>query len=362
MKYRLACTQFYDVSEKIKGSNLFEVKCSYPLAEVEYIDFEFNEDALDYLTTLESNTGTIQFLNKKKHICKYSSENKTVEETDQKFKQTMYSKLNILVMKRSRKILACKRKINSKYQNSRVIKHGLNLYRPSYKKYYYCDKVANSGWFFRLKPIKEQGEFPVVIYSHGNGLNRAGKNDLQMAEFKYLIKKLNKEKCHQVVIHTDYQCEYNTEEYSRALSAIIDYIEKEYKNVDFNRIYLMGTSHGGYACIYESLRNPNKYAACVCAMGYTYNEKFRISKTNGYQRDLNDNDYQTLSNTAFYLAWAENDGSYVVDSNNLLKENLQKYSAEIKTIEYESGGHTIFGKFFKSDIWREWLFNQKRKD
>lgn len=46
MKYHLACIQYYDVSEKIKSSNYFKVKCSYPLALTEYIDFEFNDDAL----------------------------------------------------------------------------------------------------------------------------------------------------------------------------------------------------------------------------------------------------------------------------------------------------------------------------
>ena len=264
-----------------------------------------------------------------------------------------------------------KKKITSKVNESGVIKKGIALIMPSYKKFFYCDKISGEGWFFRLKPSKSSEKRPVIIYNHGHGLNRASKNDVHMYEFYPLRKNLNQADCHQVAMHTDFSCDYNTDEYSRALDGVVDYIDKTYHNVDFNRIYLIGTSHGGYACVYEVLRNPDKFAGVVIAMSYTYNEvtvqsdetKARlaeIQKTNKYYRVLTDEDYKTLSKTPFYLAWAKNDTNNMVRSNELLYENLEKNGGKVKTKIYDDGGHTIYSPFFKSDLWCDWLFGQER--
>lgn len=266
-------------------------------------------------------------------------------------------------VKNSSKITEYKRKLTLKAEKSGVIKKGWTIIKPSYKKHFYCDKASGKGWFFRLKPVKEKGSYPVVIYLHGNGLNRATKNDIQMYEFNPLCRNLNKMHCHQVAVHTDYGCEYNTDEFSRAVDGIIDYIKKEYKNVNSDKIYLIGTSHGGYACIHEVLRYPEKFAGAVIAMGYTFNEINRMHeslKLNGFWRDLNDEDYKTISNTPLYLAWAKNDDKFITASNELLSSKLKQYGGTVETKIYDNGAHTIYSKFYKSDLWREWLFKKSR--
>lgn len=274
-----------------------------------------------------------------------------------------YSRLCIMAFKKEPRIKEYKQKITARVQKSGVIKQGLTLVYPSYKKYFYCDKNTGEGYFFRYKPFIEKGKYPVVIYHHGNGLNRAGKNDMQLVEFSKLIKKLNMKKCHQVAIHLDVSCEYNRAEHSRALEGFIEYIHSTYNNVDFDRIYLAGTSHGGYACVYEVLRNPEKYAGAVISMIYTYNEKFAPPdeiQENPYVRSLTDEDYKVLSKTPFYLSWAEDDSELMVVSNNLLSQKLKKNNGDVKVKVYENGGHTIAGDFFKTSDWDEWLFNKER--
>lgn len=265
--------------------------------------------------------------------------------------------------KRGGAIKEYKKRLTAKAEKTGVIKQGFALLYPAYKKYFYCDKNTGEGYFFRYKPIKEKGEYPVVIYHHGNGLNRAGKNDVQLVEFSKLIKKLNKRKCHQIAVHLDVSCEYNREAYSRALDGIVRFIKQTYNNVDFDRIYLTGTSHGGYACVYEVLRNPERYAAAVISMSYTYNEKFAPPdeiQENPYVRILTDDDYEALSKTPFCLSWAKDDCELMVVSNNLLSEKLKKNNGDVKLKVYENGGHTISGDFFKNSDWDEWLFAKER--
>ncbi len=274
-----------------------------------------------------------------------------------------YNRVCIMASKKSPKIKMYKKKLTASADKSGVIKQGVTLFYPSYKKYFYCDKVSGDGYFFRCKPITEKGKYPVVIYHHGNGLNRAGKNNMQLFEFSKLMKKLNKQKCHQVAIHLDVTCEYNVAEHSSALEGFIEYIQNTYNNVDFDRIYLAGTSYGGYACVYEVLRNPQKYAAAVISMAYTFNEEWQPPKEikeSAYVRSLTDEDYKTLSGTPFYASWAKNDHKHMVTSNELLSKYLKMNNADIKVKIYETGGHTIYADFFKNSDWDEWMFSKKR--
>lgn len=270
-----------------------------------------------------------------------------------------YYWLTVVASKKAPKILKYKKALTANATQTSVIKHGVTILCPSYKKYYFCDKTTGEGYFFRFKPVTDKGKYPVVIYHHGNGLNRAGMNNMQMWEFSWLKKNLNRRKCHQVVIHLDVACEYNRDAHSRALEGFINYIQSTYKNVDFDRIYLAGTSHGGYACVYEVLRNPDKYAAAVISMAYTYNETFvppEEIRVNPYIRCLTDEDYKTLAKTPFFLSWAKDDSPLMVKSNELLLKNLKVNNANVKFKIYDKGGHTIASKFFKKTDWINWMF------
>lgn len=270
-----------------------------------------------------------------------------------------YNRLMVNAVKKAPKILEYKKRLTANVIQTGVTKQNITFLCPSYKKYYYCDKTTGEGYFFRYKPFTDKGKYPVVIYHHGNGLNRAGKNNMQMYEFSWLKKNLNKQKCHQVVIHLDVTCEYNRDAHSRALDGFINYIQSTYKNVDFDRLYLAGTSHGGYACVYEVLRNPEKYAAAVISMAYTYNESFvppEEIRVNPYIRSLTDEDYETIAKTPFFLSWAKDDGSGIVKSNELLLKNLKGNNANVKFKIYDKGGHTIASKFFKNADWTKWMF------
>lgn len=274
-----------------------------------------------------------------------------------------YSFVVKLFSKREKGIRRYKQKLTARAEKSGVISQGFTFIFPSYKKYFYCDKNTGEGYFFRCKHIEDKGKYPLVIYHHGGGWNCAGKNNMQLFEFSKLMKKLNKQKCHQVAIHKDVTCDYNTAEHSRALEGFVEYIEKTYNNVDFDRIYLTGTSYGGYACVYEVLRNPQKYAAAVISMAYTFNEEWQPPekiRKNTYVRSLTDEDYITLAETPFYASCAKDDHMHMVTSNELLSKYLKKNNGTIKSKVYEKGGHTIYSDFFKNSDWDEWLFKQKR--
>ncbi len=270
-----------------------------------------------------------------------------------------YNFLCVTAYKRSPKILRHKKNLTESQSESCVIKTGKAIWYPSYKKYYYCDKISGEGWFFRLKPITDKGKYPVIFYLHGNGLNRAGENDLQMWEFRWLKKKLDGNSCHRVVMHCDCTCAYNTDEHSSAIEGIIRYLENTYNNVDRSRIYIAGTSYGGYAAAYEVLRNPDKYAGAVSAMGFTHNEKFPITggwQKNEYCRNLTEEDFKTLAKTPFYFTWAKNDHPSISDGSAFLSEKLENYGGTVMRKLYDDGAHTIAAEFFRKEDWADWLF------
>lgn len=279
-----------------------------------------------------------------------------------------YSFLCITAYKQSARILKHKKEMTDAQSKSCVIKTGKTIWYPSYKKYFYCDKTSGEGWFFRLKPLTDKGKYPVFFYLHGSGLNHAGENDMQMWEFCWLKKKLDKHPCHQVVVHCDftyydYACAYNTDEHSRVIEDIICYLEETYKNVDRSRLYIAGTSYGGYGTAYEVLRNPDKYAGAVSAMGFTHNERFPITEwwqKNEYRRNLTEEDFRTLSGTPFYLTWAKNDHPSISEGSELLAEKLKEYGGTVKTKIYDDGAHTIASAFFKKENWAEWLFKKQK--
>lgn len=263
------------------------------------------------------------------------------------------------VYKKIPKLKEYKQSLSKSVEKSGVIRQGHTIVYPSYKKLFYCDKSTGEGFFFRCKAIKDKGKYPVIIFHHGNGLHRAGKNNRQMDEFTKLIKKLNQNKCHQVAIHLDAACEYNTPEHSRALDGFIEYLQNTYNNVDFDRIYLAGISHGGYACVYEVLRNPDKYAAVVISMAYTFDEKLMTvneSYRNPFIRNLTDEDFKTLSGTPFYISWAKDDSVVITESNEKLSKNLKEKNKYYKEKIYQTGGHRIAYDFFKNSDWDTWLF------
>ncbi len=260
------------------------------------------------------------------------------------------------------KIKKYKQNLTKSVEKSGVIKQGHTMFYPSYEKLFYCDKSTGEGFFFRCKAVTDKGKYPVIIFHHGNGLHRAGKNNRQLDEFTKLMKKLNKQKCHQVAIHLDAACEYNTAEHSQALDGFIEYLQNTYNNVDFDRIYLAGISHGGYACVYEVLRNPDKYAAVVISMAYTFDDELMSAKEeykNLFIRNLTAEDYNTLSETPFYISWAKDDSIAITVSNEKLSKNLKGKSKYYKEKIYETGGHSIAYDFFKNSDWDEWLFNLK---
>ena len=280
-----------------------------------------------------------------------------------------YKFLCITAWKQSPRIIKHKKSLTESQSESCVIKTGKTIWYPSYKKHYYCDKPSGEGWFFRLKPITDNGKYPVFFYLHGSGLNHAGENDFQMWEFRCLRKKLSKQLCHQVVIHCDvtyseYACAYNTDEHSRVIEEIIRYLEDTYKNVDRKRIYIAGTSYGGYGTAYEVLRNPDKYAGAISAMGYTHNEKFPIEGEwwlkNEFRRNLTEDDFKSLAKTPFYLAWAKDDHPSISVGSAFLAEKLENYGGTVITKIYDDGAHTIASDFFRKGNWTDWLFELRR--
>ncbi|MDR1465758.1 MAG: hypothetical protein LBJ11_10750, partial [Oscillospiraceae bacterium] len=117
---------------------------------------------------------------------------------------------------------------------------------------------------FRLKGPRgnstaEDGTFPLLIFLHGADRNGTdGKASLAHAFLlRCHLRIFCREKFYVLIPQLAYGANYDTDEFSDALGAVIERIPQ----VDRRRIYLTGISQGGGGTFSECVRHPERYAA-----------------------------------------------------------------------------------------------------
>ncbi|MDR1409090.1 MAG: prolyl oligopeptidase family serine peptidase [Oscillospiraceae bacterium] len=157
--------------------------------------------------------------------------------------------------------------------------------------------------------------------------------------------------------------EYNTNEFSAVLGDLINALCDEHLNIDRTRVYLLGVSYGGHAVTYECLRHPERYAAAIPTVAWTYvagldfQANTYLYGIDEYHRPFDENGYFKLAQTPLWLAYSHLEVQY----NEPLSIELKAIDAPVKTTRIDRRGHAMFTLFFRDEPWTDWLFAQQKE-
>lgn len=239
--------------------------------------------------------------------------------------------------------------IKKTYQENTILKHKSCINR--YKNCSFVDKDNAIEYPFRLRVCKSDQPKPLFVYLHGAG-SLGNKNIWQLLEYLTVGIKIKAEESYVLIPQCHAFAQENLDvinTYTRSLRSLIELLCQQY-NIDKNRIYISGISFGG-ACVWYSLyNNPDFYAGAIPLMGYmpdVYSDNF---------------DYRRFQNEKIWSAHAQNDKVVSISDDKKLYELLKSKNYDIKFSEYTKYGHSLAPEFYKHQLWKKWLFAQKKCD
>jgi pimeloyl-ACP methyl ester carboxylesterase len=137
-------------------------------------------------------------------------------------------------------------------------------------------------------------------------------------------------------------------------------------NVDADRVYLVGSSMGGYGTWNVATRHPELFAAINPIYGggdyHVFMSKETLAKLSSWEKFLNDKSSSTaqleaLLNLPVLVAHGDQDQSVNVNLSRYIVRMLQRWGYDVRYIEVPGKGHTELG------LWDEtitWLLQHKR--
>lgn len=212
-----------------------------------------------------------------------------------------------------------------------------------FKGYRYVNKENEFAFPFRFKNSSSKEKKPLVIFLHGAGAIGTD-NIKQIFDGITVLWKLKNKKCS---ILLPQEPSKTTTPYWNSLEILIDELIAENKNIDKKKIYLVGTSWGGY-CVWNMIYNhPNKFACAIPVMG-TLDE-------NSYK----DFDLSQIKDIPLWVAHSSNDTNVKIDSDDYCVSELKKLNADITYTRWNKYGHNMYNHFYLQESWCDWMFSKE---
>jgi predicted peptidase len=207
-----------------------------------------------------------------------------------------------------------------------------------------ADGTTSPYVVFVPKDYDGKKEYPVILFLHGSGETKGGKQTPVQVGIGPAIKKREKDFPFIVVIPQSEKRTWkaDSDDAKRAL-AILDEVAKEYK-VDSKRQILTGLSMGGYGTWSIAAAHPNRWAAIVpiCGGGDPKDaEKIKAIPTWGFVGDK--------------------DSDRIVKGMKDMMDALKTAGAEPKYTVYPGVGHNSWDNAYGTDELYKWLLEQKKK-
>lgn len=218
-----------------------------------------------------------------------------------------------------------------------------------FQKCEFISKENGIAFSYRLKPCKNANK-PLVIFFHGGG-------GIGVQNFKHYIdfissgawNVLKKYDCTVLLPQapfnnvSEFGNKYNYIDAVKQLSEIIANNAKANKN----RIYIFGTSFGGHCTWMSAYKFPDYYACAMPVMG---------SLDESYFKD--GIDCNRLKNIPLWVAHSSDDNEVGIKNDDKWVSELQEISANVKYTRWDKYGHKMSSKFYQTENWAEWMFNQ----
>lgn len=214
--------------------------------------------------------------------------------------------------------------------------------------YKYTDKTNKMSFPFRLFEAKEKNR-PLFVLFHGAGA-LGHDNIKQMFDNIPLYRQISKMDCNILFPQAPYGANRGYDlikSYIKSVKKLIDDLSIDF---DRNRIYIAGTSFGG-CCVWHILYLfPGYFAAGVPVMGKLF-----------FDNDFSCYDVEKLATTPLWIAHSSDDTNVTIDSDDYCFDSLKKLGADIKYTRWNKYGHSMSGKFYKTEKWTEWCLSKELK-
>lgn len=211
--------------------------------------------------------------------------------------------------------------------------------------YKYTDQENKICFPFRLRASKNKNE-PLFILLHGAGA--MGSDNLkQLFDNLPLYKQLIKTDCNILLPQAPFGSNRGEamQNYIKSIKRLADKLPIDF---DRKRIYIIGTSFGG-CCVWQLIYLfPEYFAAAVPVMG-------SLCPDRRYEKY----DIRRLVKTPIWAAHSSDDTNVRIDSDDYCAAELEKLGADIKYTRPDKYGHTMSGKFYRTEKWADWCLSKK---
>ena len=213
----------------------------------------------------------------------------------------------------------------------------------------YIDKENNMCFPFRLHESRKKNQ-PLFIIFHGAGA-LGNDNIKQHIENKRLYKKVLKLDCNILSPQAPVGSNRGREAIPNYIKSVKKLVDELTIDFDRQRIYIVGTSFGGFCVWHISYLFPEYFAAAVPVMG-----GLMYDNCNWESYDM-----ERLAKTPLWVAHSSDDTNVPIDNDDHCVEELKKLGADIKYTRWEKYGHSMSNKFYKTENWAEWCLSKSLK-
>lgn len=220
------------------------------------------------------------------------------------------------------------------------------LHGGSFASYTFSDKENNMAFPFRLHTSKSENK-PLFVLFHGAGA-LGHDNKKQHVENLILYKRILPYDCNILVPQAPFGANRGDgliRQYLRSVKNLIDILPCDF---DRNRIYIVGTSFGGFCVWHSAYLYPDFFAAAVPVMGGLF-----------FDHNYDAYDLERLTKTPLWVAHASDDANVKVDSDDYCVEHLQNMGADVTYSRPDKGGHSIANKFYATENWVQWCLDRE---
>ncbi len=268
------------------------------------------------------------------------------EKQDDKYELRAYFYETLFVL-RSIRLKRSERYIKKALNATECTKNNCSDSSGDFKKGEFVDKENELCFSYRVRYAKEKNR-PIVIYFHGAG-SIGKENSRQLKEFNRAGESLLNRDCTILLPQAPaiyYAHASERSSYINSVKSLAD-ILVEKVSADKNRIYVFGTSFGG-KCTWQAVRMyPDYFAAAMPVMGC-----FKEGATaDGF-------DFGEMKNVPLWVAHSSDDIDVSIIYDDACVERLKEIGADVRYTRWDEYGHSMSSKFYKSEKWADWMFEQ----
>ncbi len=235
-------------------------------------------------------------------------------------------------------------KDNNKNQNN-----GLTKFHDGRLSAFKFNDTENEMCFpFRLLASKGKNK-PLFVLLHGAGA-MGNDNIKQLFDNIPLYKQIFKEDCNILLPQAPFGSNKGDDLTQNYIQSVKKLIDELFIDLDRKRIYIVGTSFGGFCVWHLAYLFPEYFAAAVPVMGGL-----------SFNCDFEKYEVQRLVKTPLWVAHSSDDTNVRIDSDDYYVAELEKLGADIKYTRWNKYGHSMYKKFYKTENWVEWCLSKRLK-